>query len=300
MKSICRLYGKTKQSWYKSKHEQSGKSMKKEVVINKVKAVRKEMPCLGTRKLYHVLQEDFKKEGIKIGRDRLFDILRYNRMLVYKKRRYNKTTMSKHWLRKYPNLIKDKKINRSEELWVSDITYLRVGERFSYLSLITDHYSSKIMGFSLRQDLSNEGCLEALKMAIKNRIYNDRPLIHHSDRGQQYCSGEYISMLKDNNIEVSMTENGNCYENAKAERINGILKEEFKIENRFKTHREAIRNVSKVVRIYNQKRPHSSCDFITPALAHTFNGTLKKRWKTYPRFNQRSGHDNLLNINNLN
>ncbi len=225
------------------------------------------MPRLGTRKLYKRLQENFVQDGIKIGRDKLFAILRTHGMLAQKRRHYVKTTNSKHWLRKYPNLLRGYEITRPDQVWVSDITYVRTEAGFCYLSLVTDAYSRKIMGSCVNESLGAEGCLSALKEALANRVELSG-LIHHSDRGLQYCSREYVALLEQNNIQVSMTEGGDPYENPLAERMNRTLKEEFFGEIRFRDV-EIVRKVAKEsIAIYNTERPHLSLSMKTPDEVH--------------------------------
>lgn len=236
------------------------------------------MPRIGTRKLFYLIKDDLEELEIKIGRDVLFNFLRAEHLLIRPKRSYTKTTNSKHWMRKYPTLIKDIRILKPEQVWVSDITYIKTDNGYSYLSLITDAYSKKIMGYELSNNLSVEGPLKALTMALKNRKYNHK-LIHHSDRGLQYCSSEYINKLKENNIAISMTENGDPYENAIAERINGILKYEFLLIEGFKTHLQAIEAIKESVMIYNNERPHLSCNLLTPDKAHLQSKIKLKQWK---------------------
>jgi transposase InsO family protein len=185
-------------------------------------------------------------------------------------------------MRKYSNLVKPIVINRPEQIWVSDITYIRMINQWGYLSLITDAYSRKIMGYCFRNDLASEGCIEALKMALKNRIYTEQ-IIHHSDRGSQYCSHQYVNMLKDNNIGISMTENGDPYENALAERMNGIIKNEFNLYNSQLGFEQTGKLITKSINAYNSLRPHASCDYMTPDVTHSKSGTLSKRWKKYNR-----------------
>ncbi len=239
--------------------------------------IRCKMPRIGTRKLYFLLQEDLRIMHIKIGRDVLFNFLRAENLLVKPKRSYVKTTNSRHWMRKYPNLIKGMEINRPEQLWVSDITYIKTAKGHEYLSLITDAYSKKIMGYALLDTLSTAGPLEALSFALKSRKYNTE-LIHHSDRGLQYCSTDYIEMLKKSNIKISMTENGDPYENAIAERINGILKYEFSIIDGFNDHLQAIKVIDESIRIYNENRPHLSCQMLTPNKMHIQQEVKIKKW----------------------
>ena len=181
-------------------------------------SIRRQMPRLGTRKLHRLLKDNFRKNRISIGRDRLFDLLRQEGLLVNKKKKYIKTTNSKHWMHKYPNLIKGLGIRQPEQLWVADITYIAVGDDYCYLHLITDAYSKKIMGYHVSETLAASATVKALKMALKNRQYN-RPIIHHSDRGLQYCSSAYVKVLNKNKIAISMTEDGNPYDNAIAERV---------------------------------------------------------------------------------
>jgi transposase InsO family protein len=193
-------------------------------------------------------------------------------------------------MRKYSNLVKGLVITRPEQVWVSDITYIRLTNQWGYLSLITDAYSRKIMGYSFRLDLAAEGCINALRMALNNRLYNES-IIHHSDRGSQYCSHNYIDLLVKNNIAISMTENGDPYENALAERVNGIIKTEFNLYSSSLSFDQTAHQVSKSIESYNQLRPHASCDYLTPTKAHLQSEKLNKRWKNYNRcFN----HENII------
>jgi transposase InsO family protein len=217
---------------------------------------------------------------IIIGRDAFFDLLSECNLLVRKrKRRKPITTFSDHWMRKYPNLIEGFYPTAPNQLWVSDITYIIVGNGFAYLSLITDAYSRKIVGFYLSIDLSADGCIRALEMALDNNPVLRR-LIHHSDRGSQYCCSDYVKILNDNFIKISMTQNGDPRENAIAERVNGILKDEL-LEKSHLNYGEAVRNVSIAISIYNHQRPHGCIDYLTPAKAHFRSGKEKKRWKNY-------------------
>lgn len=271
------MFGKTRQAYYEETWAISEETVEYVTVIDLVNIFRRYMPRIGTRKLYHLLQEPFQQHGLKIGRDKLFSLLAENKMLVKKRRRRTKTTYSQHWLRKYPNLIKELNVTRPEQLWVSDITYIRVGKEYNYLSLITDAYSRRIMGYCLHRTLDTKGCLNALKMALHKRSGMDK-LIHHSDRGIQYCSFDYTLTLKELGIEISMTENGDPYENALAERINGILKDEFNLSDTFQNHSYAAKAVEEKVNIYNTMRPHASCNYLTPVEAHQQVGELKCRW----------------------
>ncbi len=225
------------------------------------------MPRIGTRKLHYILTEELKQEGIKLGRDKMFKILGKNGMLIKKRRRYVQTTNSKHWLKKYPNLIKGVEIERPEKLWVSDITYIKTDEGFCYLTMITDAYSRKIVGYNTSKSLGNEGTIKALKMAIKKRKTREE-LIHHSDRGLQYCSKEYVELLEANKIKISMTEQSDPYENALAERMNRTIKEEFLMIDKFRDYQLLKRTVAESVDIYNTERPHLSCAMQYPADVH--------------------------------
>src|SRR5574343_793877 len=225
---LCRLFGKTRHAYYDCLWRKERSLVKEDVILQEVINIRKDLPRLGTRKLHFVLQNKLISHQISFGRDYLFDLLAEHKLLIRQRKRKVITTDSRHWMRKYNNLIKEVNINRPEQVWVSDLTYIRLTNQWGYLSLITDAYSRKIMGYSFRQDLSAEGCIDALKMALHNRLYH-HPLIHHSDRGSQYCSQNYVDLLLKNNIAISMTENGNPYENALAERVNGIIKKEFNL-----------------------------------------------------------------------
>ena len=235
-------------------------------------------PRTGTRKLVVMLKNFVEPHQINFGRDALFSMLREHGLLIRKRKRKAVTTFSKHWLKKYPNLIRGF-IPLAPNLLVSDITYIIVAAGFAYLSLITDAYSRKITGFYLSKTLEAKGSIAALKMALKNCI-DVKNLIHHSDRGVQYCCADYVKILKDKNIKISMTENGGPLENAIAERVNAILKEEL-LETKYVSFEDAQKSVAKAIAIYNSLRPHSSCDMLTPNEAHKKEGELKKHWKDY-------------------
>lgn len=235
-------------------------------VIKFVLQERMSLSRLGTRKLYYLIKPKIEKAGIKMGRDALFKCLRYNHLLVKPRKSYTKTTMSKHWLHKHPNLLKDIDIYRPEQVYVSDITYIKSRQRTHYLSLVTDAYSRKIVGYHLSDDLNAETVALALKMAVKGR--NKKiSLIHHSDRGLQYCSSIYQDILKKNKITPSMTDGYDCYQNALAERINGILKQEF-LFNMCNNYQELNLLIKQSVHIYNNKRPHLALKMKTPNFMH--------------------------------
>lgn len=272
---FCALFGFSKQAYFKQKRRQQTSLMEHSRTKNLVMGFRRLMPKIGTRKLHYLLGAD-----IRMGRDRLFELLRKEGMLIFKRRKYSQTTNSRHWLRKYPNLTKNLKLTRPEQLWVSDITYVDTTEEGNtYLHLVTDAYSKQIMGYELCGDMESASTLKALKMALGNRRY-DHSLIHHSDRGLQYCSRIYVDELKRNGIMISMTENGDPYENATAERINGILKGEFGLGDVLNNLSEAKALAKQSIAIYNHLRPHLSCKMLTPVQMHA---QQKIEIKTYKK-----------------
>lgn len=285
MGALCGLFGLSRQGWYKMQSSEAAGRMEEELVLELVCEVREDLPRLGTRKLYHILEPKFREHHLFLGRDALFSLLERHRMLVRPKHKYTRTTNSHHWLRVWENLTIGLELSGPGQLWVSDITYIRTDAGFCYLSLVTDAYSRKIIGFHLSHSLNAESCVCALKMALASREGHHKGLIHHSDRGVQYCSNQYVELLKSNGISISMAAKGNPYENAKAERVNGILKSEFSLDATFKGYREALGAVIAAVHAYNHIRPHGSCDNLTPAEAHKGTGPLTKRWKDYPKIN---------------
>lgn len=279
IKLLCRLFGKTRHAYYDRQWRIQDQGLKDEIVLQHVLSIRSKQNKIGTLKLHHMLREPLGKHDIKIGRDYLFKLMKDHSLHIRKRKRKTVTTNSKHWMHKYNNLIKELVIEYAEQVWVSDITYIQLRKEWGYLSLITDAYSRKIMGWAFRKDLSSQGCIDALRMAINEREYPGRKLIHHSDRGSQYCSKAYVDILVGENIAVSMTENGDPYENAIAERVNGILKEEFDLYGAQAGLRETTIKIRNNIQVYNQMRPHASCDYLTPEQAHLTKGKLNKRWK---------------------
>lgn len=225
---------------------------------------RKQLPRLGTRKVYHLIKDDIKKCGLKFGRDKLFDLMQYYDLQIKPRRRYTQTTMSKHWLRKWPNIIKGKTVQRPDEVWVSDITYIKTEEGNCYLNMITDAYSRKIMGYVVDDNMETENMIKALKMATAQRKDQLISTIHHSDRGVQYCSSDYALMITKNNMKLSMTENGDPYENALAERMNRTIKEEFGMDRIMKSRDQVKKLVEESIFLYNSKRPHLALKMKTP------------------------------------
>jgi putative transposase len=266
-----------RQRYYRSFWSLSCKQARAEEVITMVGTIRSQMPRIGTRKLYYMLEEPLRKQHV--GRDKLFQILRANHMLIVPKRSYHKTTNSHHRFHKHKNLIANMEIARPEQVWVCDITYLR-GRGNAYLSLVTDAYSKKIMGYDVSNSLATEGTLRALKMANKQRQYKQDPLIHHSDRGFQYCSDDYQKLLKKKKITPSMTETYDPYANAVAERVNGILKQEFLLEDYLVNIETMKLLVKEAIHTYNFHRPHYSCHMNTPEQMHQQS---KIKIKTYKK-----------------
>jgi transposase InsO family protein len=271
---LCALFGLSKQAYYKKITTDGQKALVFERAKRSVLDLRRQMPRLGTRKLHYLLEQN----KIKVGRDRLFDWLRDQGLLIYRKRRYTVTTNSKHWMRKYPNVVKGLSLTRPEQVWVSDITYLDTEEGNGYLHLVTDAYSKQIMGYEMCDNLEASSTLKALKMALGNRRYKELALIHHSDRGLQYCSKLYTQCLNENNITISMTENGDPYENAVAERINGILKDEFGLSEQLGSHKQALLQIEQSIFAYNYLRPHLSCSMLTPKQMHDQQNTILKTY----------------------
>lgn len=263
IEQTCQCFDMHRDSYYKfTKRERKRKAVESRV-IELVKNERIEQSRVGTRKLYKALQPTFMASGIKVGRDGLFDILREQNMLVKRKKASCKTTDSYHRFHKYKNLVKDMDVTAPNQVWVSDITYIRTVNGFCYLALITDMYSRKIVGYDISDSLELAGCLRALKLALKSA----RPaagLVHHSDRGIQYCSNQYVNELKKRKIKISMTEENHCYENAIAERVNGILKDEFYLDQCFFNTRHACKASKNAIEIYNSKRLHLSLGYKTP------------------------------------
>lgn len=278
---LCKLLGYSPQSFYQSLKRRQKEELEKELIIQQVVRLRSAQKKVGTRKLLIHLGPFLKEHQISIGRDALFNLLAEYKLLVRKRRRrVPVTTFSEHWMHKYPNLIRGIVPMSAHQLWVSDITYIRCSEnRHGYLSLITDAYSRKLVGYHLSKKLTTEGCIMALKKALR-QLPNGSRLIHHSDRGCQYCSFEYTALLKSNNIAISMTQSGDPLENAIAERVNGILKNEL-LEEIFSNLRSARKCVQEAISIYNNIRLHSSLNMLTPQEAHLKNGELKRHWKTY-------------------
>ncbi len=274
------MLGYSRQAFYKFVKHAEKESLQHDLILQEVLRIRKTLKRLGTRKLLFKMEGFMREHHIEIGRDAMFDLLATHKLLVRKrKRRVPVTTFSDHWMRKYPNLIVEFIPTAPNQLWVSDITYITLKDDFAYLSLITDAYSRKIVGFYLSETLSADGCIKALQMALKNNPQLGR-LIHHSDRGSQYCCADYVGILDKHFIRISMTQSGDPLENAIAERVNGILKDEL-LEKVYLNYEQARKAIAAAISIYNYQRPHSSIDMLTPIEAHLKEGELKRRWKNY-------------------
>lgn len=272
------MFGVNRQVYYRKIKRKTHKQHIAQEVVSMVNDIRKIMPRIGTRKLYFLLFD--KLELKKIGRDKFFDILRANHLLIQPKRSYHLTTNSHHRFRKHQNWVLDLKINRPEQVWVSDITYIGKRDAPCYLSLVTDAYSKKIMGYYVADNLNTKSSLFALKMALKQRKNKKQTLIHHSDRGLQYCAEEYQKVLCKNKVKCSMTQNSDPYENAVAERINGILKQEFMIDKYNQKKQIMQKVVKEAIDIYNQFRPHYSNYMLTPNQMHNQNSIQMRTYRT--------------------
>lgn len=273
IRQVCNYLNLKRDAYYKCKGRYAQRKMEDQKVIGLVREERNIQARIGVRKLHKSLSDRFAKEGLKIGRDRLFDVLREHDMLVKRKKASYKTTNSYHYFHKYNNLVKGLEVTKSNQVWVSDITYIRTVKGFCYLALITDMYSRKIVGYDISDSLELAGCLRALQKALANA----KPavgLIHHSDRGIQYCSKQYVAKLLNHEVRISMTEENHCYENAVAERVNGILKDEFFLDQCFVSTNNAKVATNSAIKIYNTKRLHLSLNYKTPNMVFNNNNLI--------------------------
>ena len=276
---MCDLFGKTRQAYYRHLNYKYVEMATEEIVLSLVYEYRSEMGRIGCRKLQHLINGRL-PEDMKVGRDALYSLLERNSLLHKRRHKSVRTTWSNHWMHKYPNLITGVIPTASNQIWVSDITYIEtVNDGFMYLHLVTDLYSRKVMGWCLSPTLHAEHTLKALEMAIRNAGCNLTGLIHHSDRGCQYCSERYVSLLKSSGILISMTQSGDPLENAVAERVNGIIKNEWLMHENIMDGNIALKRISEIVNIYNNIRPHASLNYLTPESAYTENGILERKWK---------------------
>jgi putative transposase len=280
VRRLCALLGYSRQAFYQQQVKAEQSALEAELIIQEVLRIRNRQKRVGTRKLQMMLAPVLAGHRINIGRDALFDLLADNNLLIRRRRRkVPRTTFSDHGLKKHPNLIVGMSVLQPNKLWVSDITYIPLKDSFAYLSLITDAYSRMITGYYLSKNLRAEGCVKALTMALK-QLPKGHELIHHSDRGCQYCSTEYVEQLQGRHIAISMTQNSDPRENAIAERVNGIIKQEF-LALSYDNFNLAGEGVKNGIHIYNNERLHSSVDMLTPVQAHTMSGVLKQHWKGY-------------------
>ena len=276
---LWRLFGASRQAFYHRQHDAQrvrGHSLR---VLDLVRALRGEIPGLGTRKLQRLLQQPLAASGIKIGRDKLHRLWQTHDLLLRQKRAVPKTTNATHSLRKYPDLLVDLRLAAPQQVWVCDITYLGIGLGFGYLSLLTDACSELLVGYCLHALLTVAGSLKAVEMALQSERPGPASLIHHSDRGSQYCRFVYLQRLRQAGIAINVTQHGVPYENAVAERVNGILKTDFRLTRVFIPFDEVARAVEQSVRHYNHLRPHLRCGYLTPAAAHASTEPLQKHWK---------------------
>ena len=285
---LCGWFGITREAYYQNGWKGIDISIEEDILLREVSKIRENHKRMGTRKLYEKLHPFMLEHQIKIGRDALFDLLSSNYMLVRKRKRRVQTTQSHHWLRKYTNLIHGFTPTSPNQLWVSDITYWKIHEGHVYISFITDAFSHKIVGDHVAETLETVETVKALKMALSGlsgRPSSHLKLIHHSDRGVQYCSHEYVKLLQNNHIQISMTENGDPLENAIAERLNGILKDEYLNDNVVKSIKSARDVLTQAVTLYNEDRPHMSVGNNYPSQVHNQSLETEKLWKNYYKKN---------------
>lgn len=268
MTALCSCAGMSRQNYYKTHKRRQRRKVDEGLVRDLVVGIRNEHPRMGGLKLHSILNDDLCEAGVRLGRDLFFEVLRNQGLLLKPRRKSPRTTNSRHSLPVYPNLIKTMEITGPNQVWVCDITYIRTRGGFLYLSLITDIYSKKIVGYHLGRTLEAANSIKALKMALKQLPEGAHP-IHHSDRGCQYCSHEYIKELNKRGLPVSMTEENHCAENSIAERVNGILKNEYYIDVEFRAEADAGKSVNQAVYFYNTKRPHRALKLRTPVAVHS-------------------------------
>jgi putative transposase len=280
--------GYTPQAYHKKQKRNVLQLSQEQLILQQIDAIRKYQPRCGGRKLFIMLQPFFKAHQVTMGRDQFFDLLRTNKLLVRRIKRSVHTTNSKHHFHRYPNMVKDFTPLKAHEMWVADITYIPLKNRFAYLFLITDAYSRKIVGFHVSDDMKVSSATVALRKALAQKPA-ETIVIHHSDRGIQYCSTAYVQLLQQHHAHISMTQNGDPYENAIAERVNGILKSEL-ISRYYDTIDIASIHIARCITIYNYKRRHSSLNWQIPNDVHQQQGPQIKRWKNYPYNNTKNNN----------
>jgi putative transposase len=265
--ALCLRVGMSRQNYYAARRLRQRREVDEGLLLELVRRERRVQPRLGGRKLLHLLQADMKEAGVSVGRDRFFELLAERDLLVVPKPGTPHTTNSRHYLPVFHNLLAAMNLQSPNEAWVSDLTYIRTDEGFLYAALITDAYSRKIVGSHIGDSLETEGCLMALDQALSELPKGKQP-IHHSDRGCQYCCHEYVDRLQARGLAISMTEVMHCYENALAERVNGILKQEYEMDRTFRTKVQAIAAFQQAVWLYNHRRPHLMLNYRFPADVH--------------------------------
>ena len=264
---LCEKVGMSRQNFYKGRKSRQKRQVDGEKIAEKVKRERKTHPRMGGKKIHGILGEELRRECLYVGRDIFFDVLRAHGLLIERLPKAPCTTNSNHNLPVFSNILDTIEIDAPNKAWASDITFVMVMDDFMYLSLTTDMFSREIVGWNLSENMKAEDTLEALEMALADKPEDARP-VHHSDRGSQYCSHLYVGKLKENDLEVSMTEKDHCAENALAERVNGILKQEYGLGYVFANAEQARLAVEQAIWIYNHKRPHTSLGMRTPAEVH--------------------------------
>lgn len=257
----------SRQNYYTARRLRHRREIDEGLMLELVRRERRQQPRLGGRKLHYLLRGELREAGVDVGRDRFFDVLAKNGLLVAPKPGKPYTTNSRHSLPIFRNLFTGKVLHAPNEAWVSDVTYIRTDEGFVYAALITDAYSRKLIGANISDSLEAEGCLVALRQALAELPAGKHPL-HHSDRGSQYCCHAYVDLLAEHGLAVSMTELKHCYENAMAERVNGILKQEYGLDQTFRTKAQAATAFKQAVNLYNHCRPHLSLGYRFPAQVH--------------------------------
>ena len=288
---LCSLFGKTRQAYYQKLRYDYHERAEEALILNMVKDYKKDMGKLGGRKIWYLINSVH--PGF-VGRDRLFEIMGAHGLLNPKRKRSVRTTWSASWLHRFPDLVRGLVLTAANQVWVSDITYIPTVSGFLYLHLVTDVYSKMIMGWCLSESLHADHTIKALRMAIRNAACDLTGLIHHSDRGCQYCCEKYVKLLQDNNIGISMTQSGDPRDNPFAERVNGILKCEWLDDEAFLGFEDAYLRIGQVIEIYNTRRPHLSLNYQTPAQAYTRSGVQIKKWKNYYKSKNQEDEKNLI------
>ena len=291
---LCELFGRTRQAYYKKLRYAYVERSEETVIIKMVKDYKENMGKLGVRKIWYLINS---KEPGFVGRDRLFEIMSAHGLINPRRKRSIRTTWSASWLKRFPNLVQEVVPTASNQLWVSYITYIPSASGFLYLHLVTDAYCKLILGWNLSRTLHASFTIEALRMAIRHVNCDLTGLIHHSDRGCQYCSEAYVKLLQDNKIEISMTQTGDPRDNSIAERVNGILKTEWLDNNDFQDFDDAYARVAEVINIYNTQRPHLSLNYQTPIQASLQTGYQIHKWKNYYKSkNKQDEKDKILEM----